>query len=220
MPNRPLTQDEIADARRLKQLWISKKDQLHLSQVKAAKELGYNSQGAISQYINGKVSLNFQAAAKFAKLLRVEVQDISPRFATLMTKPVPTSLDGYSAPVVGELGGMKTTAVLDWFAYSKRFCELIGVPAEHIKLVRVEDSTFKEFPVGTVFLVDDRPQPSPSDGVYLLQEGDKIIGRRLTIESDGVVLSSGAGKKQRMGKEVFAYLRVVGRVISVFSPVS
>lgn len=218
--SRALTMEELEDARRLKQLWISKKDQLHLSQVKAAKELGYNSQGAISQYINGKVSLNFQAAAKFAKLLRVDIQQISPRFAPLVGKPIPSQLDGYTAPITGELGGMKTSAVLDWFAFSKNFAEAIGCPANHIKLVRVEDSTFKEFPVGTIFLVDDRAHPSPSDGVYLLQEGDKIIGRRLTIESDGVVLSSGAGKKQRMSKDVFAYLRIVGRVISVFSPVS
>lgn len=216
---RDLSKEERDDARRLKQLWIAKKDQLHLNQVKAAKELGYNSQGAISQYINGRVSLNFQAAAKFAKLLRVDIQDIAPRFAPLVSKPIPSSLDGYAAPVTGKLGGMETTHVLDWFAFSDEFCRALGVPADHLKLVRVEDSTFKEFPAGTVFLVDDRPQPAPSDGVYLLQDGDKIIGRRLTIEADGVVLSSGAGKKQKMTKDVFAYLRVVGRVVSVLSPV-
>lgn len=216
---RELTKEERDDARRLKAIWTAKKEQLHLSQVKAAKELGYNSQGAISQYLNGRVSLNFQAAAKFAKLLRVELQEISPRFAPLMSKPVPSSLDGFTAPLTGKLGGMETSDVLDWFAYSKRFCEIVGVPAEHIKLVKVEDSTFKEFPAGTVFLVDDREQTSPSDGVYLLQDGNKIIGRRLTIEADGVVLSSGAGKKQRMTKDVFGYLRIVGRVISVFTPV-
>lgn len=217
---RDLTSEERDDARRLKQLWIAKKDALHLSQVKAAKELGYNSQGAISQYINGKVSLNFQAAAKFAKLLRVEIKDISPRFAPLVGKPVPTSLDGYTAPVTGILGGMQTNTVLDWFAYSDRFANQVGVPVDHIKLVRVDDSSFKEFPAGTVFLVDDREQKVASDGVYLLQEGDAIIGRRVTIEQDGVVLSSGAGKKQRLSKDVFGLLRIVGRVISVFSPVA
>lgn len=37
---RELTSEERDDARRLKQLWIAKKDELHLSQVKAAKEQG------------------------------------------------------------------------------------------------------------------------------------------------------------------------------------
>lgn len=216
---RPLTKEELDDAKRLKQLWISKKDQLHLSQVKAAKELGYNSQGAISQYINGKVSLNFHAAAKFAKLLRVEIKEISPRFAPLVGKPIPTSLDEYVAPTP-ELCGMETTIVLDWFAYSKKFAQIVGVPVEHIKLVRVEDSTFKEFPEGTVFLVDDREQPTPTDGVYLLKDGEAIIGRRVIIDSEGVVLSSGSGKKQRMSKDVFGLLKVVGKVISVFTPVT
>lgn len=67
--------------------------------------------------------------------------------------------------------------------------------------------------------MDRQERSATSDGVYLLQDGDKIIGRRLTIEADGVVLSSGAGKKQKMTKDVFAYLRVVGRVVSVLSPV-
>lgn len=216
---RQLTKEELEDARRLKQIWLAKKDALHLSQVKAAKELGYNSQGAISQYINGRVSLNFQAAAKFAKLLRVEINDIAPRFTPLVGKPVPTSLDGYTAPVLGELAGMTTNTTLGWFAYSEQFCKLVNVPAAHIKLVRLDDDTFKEFPSGTIFLVDDRNQASASDGVFLLQEGDRLIARRVTIETDGVVLSAGAGKKQRMSKDVFGLLRIVGRVISVFSPV-
>lgn len=43
--------------------------------------------------------------------------------------------------------------------------------------------------------------------------------RRITIDSDGVTLNSGAGKKQRTTKNVFGLLRISGRVISVFSPV-
>lgn len=43
--------------------------------------------------------------------------------------------------------------------------------------------------------------------------------RRLSIEADGVVPSSGGGKRRKMTKDVFTYLRVAGRVISVLSPV-
>jgi len=216
---RALTKEELDDARRLKQIWIAKKDQLNLSQVKAAKELGYNSQGAISQYINGRVSLNFQAAAKFAKLLRVEIKDIAPRFTPLVSKPIPSSLDGYTAHSTASIGGLDNHTPLDWFAFSTRFCGLVHVPAEHIKLVRLDDDSFKEFPSGTVFLVDDRDLQSPSDGVYMLRDGERLISRRITIDSDGVTISSGVGKKQRMTKDVFSLLRIVGRVISVFSPV-
>ncbi len=52
-----------------------------------------------------------------------------------------------------------------------------------------------------------------------LTKEERDDARRLTIEADGVVLSSGAGKKQKMTRDVFTYLRVVGRVVSVLSPV-
>lgn len=219
MSARELTFDELEDAKRLKRIWIARRDELHLSQVKAAKELGYNSQGAISQYINGKVALNFQAAAKFAKLLRVNVAEISPRFGRLVEKPTPSSLEGYTAPSTGTIGGMPTTSTLNWFAFSREFCEVLGVAPENLKLVRLEDDSFKEFPAGTVFLVDDSYQATAEDGVYLLQQGDKIIARRVAIDEE-VTLSSGQGKKQKVSKDTFNLLRVLGRVVSVFATVA
>lgn len=219
MVDRVLSQTELDDAKRLKTLWQNKKDELNLSQVKAAKELGYHSQGAISQYLNGKVAMNFHAVAKFAKLLRVDVQAISPRFASLVTKPLPNSLTGYVAPTTGQIGGVATDAVLTWFAMSEKFCEEIGVAPSNTKLVRIEDGSFKELPAGSVVLVDDSEHKEPVDGVYLLQEGDKIIARRAIVTTDGVLLSSGNGKKQQISKEVFGLLRVLARVVLVITPV-
>lgn len=219
MVDRVLSQTELDDAKRLKTLWQNKKDELNLSQVKAAKELGYHSQGAISQYLNGKVAMNFHAVAKFAKLLRVDVQAISPRFASLVTKPLPNSLTGYVAPTTGLIGGVATDAVLTWFAMSEKFCEEIGVAPANTKLVRIEDGSFKELPAGSVVLVDDSEHKEPVDCVYLLQEGDKIIARRAIVTSDGVLLSSGNGKKQQISKEVFGLLRVLARVVLVITPV-
>lgn len=216
---RNLSKEEREDARRLKNLWLSKQDALNLSQVKAAKELGYNSQGAISQYINGKVSLNFQAAAKFAKLLRVEIKEIAPRFAHLVSKPTPIELDDYVAPALGKLGGVDTALVLGWFAFHKDFAASLGVAPENLKLVRLDDESFREFESGTVLLVDDREQQSPVDGIYIMQDAEKIVARRVTCDEEGLVLSSGVGKTQQMTRDVFVYLRILGRVISVLKPV-
>ena len=219
MVERVLSQAEKDDAKRLKLLWQSKKDDLGLSQVKAAKELGYHSQGAISQYLNGKVAMNFHAVAKFAKLLRVDVQEIAPRFTSLVTKPVPNSLSGYVANTPGQLGGVSTDAVLTWFALSETFCKDIGVNPKHAKLVRIEDNSFKELPSQSVVLVDDSKQTQPADGVYLLRENDNIIARRVTITPDTVLLSTGSGKKQQLSKDVFGYLNVLARVVLVITPV-
>lgn len=219
MSTREMTSEELEDAKRLKRIWNAKKDELHLNQVKAAKELGYNSQGAVSQYINGKVGLNLQASAKFARLLRVNVTDISPRFAKLIEKPLTPALDAYTAPVTGSIGGMLTDITLDWLAFSKSFCETLGVRPENLKLVRLNDDSFKEFPIGTVFLVDDGYQGKPENGVYLLRQNDTIIARRVTIEEADIVLSAGTGKRQRLSRDAFQLLRILGRVLSVFQPV-
>jgi transcriptional regulator with XRE-family HTH domain len=217
MTNRSLSQEELDDAKRLRKLWGERKEQLHLSQVKAAKELGYNSQSAVSQFINGKVPINVQTAAKFAKLLKTNIEEISPRFGKLLTQPIPSSLDGFVAPTTGVLGGINTDACLAWFAWSEEFCASINVAPQHLKLVKLEDDSFKEYPAGTIFLVDDARQSSPVDGIYLLQQADKIIARRVTL-GDDVVISSGK-QKQHVSRDTFALLRILGKVVCVFSPV-
>lgn len=217
MANRDLTQDEIDDAKRLRKLWSEKKEELHLSQVKAARELGYSSQSAVSQYINGKVPINFETAAKFAKLLKADIQQIAPRFGKLVTKPIPSTLDGYVAPDMGHINGAHTETTLNWFAFHQDFCASLGVDPHNLKLVRLEDDSFKEYPAGTVFLVDDSHQKSPKDGIYLLQQGDKLIARRITIGTE-VVISSGKSK-QHLSSDAFSLLRIAGKVLCVFAPV-
>lgn len=218
MANRDLTQEEIDDAKRLRKVWSEKKEQLHLSQVKAARELGYSSQSAVSQYINGKVPINFETAAKFAKLLKTDIQDIFPRFGRLVTNPIPSTLEGYVAPTVGRIDGVDTDICLNWFAFHEDFCKSINVDPKRLRLVRLDDDSFKEFPAGTVFLVDDSTQKNPVDGIYLLQQADKIIARRIVM-GDEVTISNGK-TKQRVARDTLGLLRIVGKVICLFAPVS
>jgi transcriptional regulator with XRE-family HTH domain len=219
MAVRELTLEEAEDARRLRQIWNERKEQLNLSQVKAAKQLGYSSQGAISQYLNGKVGLNFQAAAKFAQLLRVGVGEISPRYGKLVEKPQAPALDAYAAPVTGVLGGSPSTHPLNWFAFHRGFWQELGVPAEHLKLVRVNDESYKGLPSGSVVLVDDRRPAQPKDGVYLMEQGDALVAREIKV-SDELVIRSGTGKDQRLSPDSFGMLRTIGQVIAVLTIVS
>lgn len=218
MPNRDLTYEEKEDAKRLKGIWQDKKDKLNLNQIKAAEELGYNSQGAISQYLNGKVPLNMQAVAKFAKLLKVAVGDISPRYATMVKDPTPEPLEPYNAPTTGSIGGVPTDTVLAWFAFHTSFCESLGVPPQNLKLVRLDDGSFKEMPIGTVILIDDRYQEKAETGVYLLEQGGKIVARRLVVQNDEIQIVGG-NKKMQLSGGAYGLLRIIARVISVFTPV-
>lgn len=89
MPAKPLTEEQKADAGRLKQLFIAwqanrRRTGAEWSQEYAGEQLGFG-QSALSQYLNGKIPLNPEAAASFCKLLGdVRVEQFSPALAREM----------------------------------------------------------------------------------------------------------------------------------------
>ena len=210
MTRRALTQEELEDAKRLKKIWNDRKEQLMLSQVKVAEQMGFSSQAAVSQYLNAKLPLNMSAVAKFAQVLRTNVEDISPRYARMVGTPIPQELDGYRAPQTGSLGGHPTNLCLDWFAFSDGFLKAMGT--DSIKLFRVADRKSKENPDGLVVMVDDSPQKNITKGTYLLLQGDKIVMRKVHQVGDNYVIED--GKKSTVSKEVFSLIKVLGRVVA------
>lgn len=60
--------------------------------------LGFSTQGAVSQYLNGKVPLNVENALKFSALLKVDPIEINPDLEVLLrhvriASPVPIAVD-------------------------------------------------------------------------------------------------------------------------------
>ncbi|WP_020161285.1 helix-turn-helix domain-containing protein [Methylobacter marinus] len=90
MIKRPeLTDEEKREAEALKKIWDKKKKELRergikLTQESAAEELGFDTQGAVSQYLNGKIRLNLDAIIKFSKLLGCKPNDIRPSLDILV----------------------------------------------------------------------------------------------------------------------------------------
>ena len=80
MPAKPLTQEQKADAVRLLEIFKARKEHLEpgLTQSVLADNLGFATQSAVSQYFQGKVPLNVEAAVKFAARLECAVSDFSP----------------------------------------------------------------------------------------------------------------------------------------------
>jgi transcriptional regulator with XRE-family HTH domain len=212
MTRRPLTQEELEDAKRLKKIWNQKKEELMLSQVKVAQEMGFSSQAAVSQYLNAKLPLNMQAVAKFANVLHSKVEEISPRYARMVGNPIPSELEGYIRPTTGSIGGVKTDLCLDWFAYSSAFLKAMGTNS--IKVFRVSDDRDKKNPDGIVVMVDDSPQKSIANGTYLLQQGEKIVVRKVTLQGDSIVIED--GKKMTIPKEAINLIKVLGKVVARF----
>ncbi|AWL04253.1 hypothetical protein DIR46_07280 [Massilia oculi] len=90
MPALPLTKEQLEDAARLKQLFATwqkaqREAGLPSSQEALSDQLGFN-QSALSQYLNGRIPLNIDAATKFANLIGKSVADFSPLLAAQIEK--------------------------------------------------------------------------------------------------------------------------------------
>ncbi len=93
---RPLTDEEKQVADNLKKIWLTKKSELGISsQEKLAHLMGYKTQGAVTQYINGIIPLNMDAGFKFAMVLRVLPGDINPKWSEY---DLSFQKDGYVKP--------------------------------------------------------------------------------------------------------------------------
>lgn len=69
------TPEDVAAAWRLKELWKHRASGLGLTQTKMAEELGI-TQGAVSQYLNGRIPMNYRTLKTFCLALGVEDTDI------------------------------------------------------------------------------------------------------------------------------------------------
>ena len=65
--------------RNLRKIWNDKKHQFEITQVAAAKKLGW-TQGAFSQYLNNITELHTDAVAKLANFLEVDPHEIDPDY--------------------------------------------------------------------------------------------------------------------------------------------
>lgn len=77
---RALTLEEQSWADNLRAIWAAKHKGLGLTQLRAAQELGYKTQSAFSQFLNGIIPLHTDAKAVMAHLLQVHATDIDPDF--------------------------------------------------------------------------------------------------------------------------------------------
>lgn len=82
MPAKPLSDAQIKEAAKLRALFEKWQDKVadkggkKPSQLEAAVKIEM-TQGALNQYLNGKIPLNIDAANKFAKLMECKVIDFS-----------------------------------------------------------------------------------------------------------------------------------------------
>lgn len=87
MKKRKFTDEQLEDAKRLKSVWESYKQTKGVTQEQLALAFGW-TQGAVSQYLLGKVALNTDALIKFSAYLNVNPKEISPELAEKLANPL------------------------------------------------------------------------------------------------------------------------------------
>ncbi|CAM8293323.1 LexA family transcriptional regulator [Morganella morganii] len=99
MKKKPLTDEQIADAIRLKAIFDAKKKGLGLSQESLGDAIGMG-QSAVAQLLNGVNALNAENAAKLAVALDVSVDDFSPSLSKEIRTMFNAVSSQKSAPIV------------------------------------------------------------------------------------------------------------------------
>lgn len=80
--NRLLTEEAKLEAKLLNEAWLSfKKQNPNFTQEELAHRCGWKTQGAVSQYLHGRIPLNATALSRISKVLGVKPESISMRLA-------------------------------------------------------------------------------------------------------------------------------------------
>lgn len=123
MPAKPLTDEQKQDAARLKAIFENRKrEDPSLTQEALAYLCDWKTQGAVSQYMLGRVPLNLPALLKFSKALEVHPREISPKLSQQVADFVIQQKDG--TVLVGQVkhyGGSPADAEAQIKEFAKGF---------------------------------------------------------------------------------------------------
>jgi transcriptional regulator with XRE-family HTH domain len=191
---RPLTKDETGDKERLKKVWEQKKLELNLSQQSVAKAFGITNQTAISQYLNGRIPLNLEAALKFSKVLQVRLSEISPRHATWVNDATNEALG----------------------ARINEFLESVATP---LYISVEDDSQAPEIKSGDMVCMEQTTKLS--DGIYVFNmEGRSVLRRvKMNTSKKSITLEGNDVPPLEIAMSNAGMLHIAGRVSFVLHKV-
>ncbi|HBV9908394.1 TPA: LexA family protein [Klebsiella aerogenes] len=199
---KPLTADQLEDARRLKLIYESKKSTLKLSQESIADALNVG-QSAIAALLNGVNALNASNAAALAKILQVSVGEFSPSLAKEIEEmyksvsAVPPSGNDYKYPVFSHVqAGMfspefRTFTSRDaerWVSTTKKASDYSFWLEVDGHSMTAPTGSRPSFPEGMLILVDPEQPVDPGDFCIARLGGDEFTFKRLIKDSGQVFL--------------------------------
>ena len=204
MKRRQLTDIEKEEASRLRTIWeeekeLRKKAGTKLTQEIAAEEMGFDTQGAVSQYLTGKIPLNTDAILLFCKLLKRSPSEIRPELSAIdaghidntTTHKEPDNNISHHQNIdkipLGRIPLIRWSTAGEWrSAIENGDFTMIGVPdlkpgLHSFALKVVGDSMEPELKAGETIIIE--PDLTAKSGNYVLAMiGDEAILRQLWKE--------------------------------------
>lgn len=174
MANQKISHEDLANARRLAAIWEERKKDLNLTQVKAAKHLGFQ-QSMVSQLLRGVTALNTDHVIKLAQLLRVSPGDIDPRLSSLNFSDI--KLRQVKVPIIASLSGAATGAFQHVEISTRMTRQLYGISVD-------DDSLGVYARRGSTLIVSQEEEPISGDEVFIRFELD---GRHIHMVSQYVM---------------------------------
>lgn len=163
MSNRVITEQDRANAQRLKAIWARKKHELGLTQVQLADLMGYNSQSMISQLLNARVALNTDAILRLAQVLRVAPGEIDPGLSSLTISP--SKLRHVKAPVIARMSGEAPSPF--------ETVEIATTMTKQVYGVSVDQDGFAPFAKkGSTLILSQDEEPVSGDEVFIRMHTD------------------------------------------------
>lgn len=178
---RIITAHDKAVAKRLKTIYLQKKDELGLTQIKLGKAVKL-SQSSVANYMRGEFSMNLEIILRFAKVLHVDPHDIDPKLDKRFTV-IPLA-GATKIMVLGTLSGQYTP---------QRSVEVRGLHnmAHHLAILIDTDDLSPILKQDAVLIVDPQADYVKGDRIIVQREGGQYIpyrmgsltAKQLTVES-------------------------------------
>lgn len=244
MSAKSLNPTQIEDAQRLHAIFHAvRRQDRSLTQEKLAFICGWKTQGAVSQYLLGKIPLNLDALLRFSKALQVEPVSISPTLAASLPPMIRSheqqkSIAGDESEFKNDLMQLKESIVhfgsaakpkisyelieeSEPVAYPLAWLKEQNIYPEKIKRFRVNGENMEPFLFnGDTVLVNLDETTISNSKVYALRYGKELRIQRLFKKLDGTLIlrsdNTSFIDEEVLPEQVEKHITIIGRVRGKF----
>ena len=194
-----VTPETLEESRRLRALWDATKDRPN--QTVFGEMYGVGNQSAVGQFLRGATPISLKAAIGFAKGLRCEIEDFSPRLAKIASEAAQVlSKDDESEFIPIRHYAVKFSnghgrAVYDEstkpaLSFRADFIRQLGIKPQNAVVVDSDgDSNMPLVQEGGVVLVDRGAKEVINGKFYAFRADGNLLIKRLNALEDGAILA-------------------------------